>query len=74
MKIDLTRSTPKRGFLQYGDEYNWEVSRTDSELVVERCNKNHKPFFNRYRKASFLGLIAYWELVSWWVVTRGDEE
>ena len=34
MKIDLTQGTPKRGFLQYGDEYNCEVSRTDDELIM----------------------------------------
>ena len=64
--LDLTRGIPKRGFLQYGDEYNYEVSRTDNELVVERCDNYFTPYFNRYRKATFLGLIAYWKFDGWW--------
>lgn len=69
MMIDLTRGIPLRPWnQQYSEEYNREVSRTDNELVVERCDNYFTPYFQRYRKATFLGLIVYWELV-----TRGDE-
>lgn len=67
MKIDLTESIPVRGFLQSGTLYNREVKRTETELIVERCNVDFVPFFTRYTKHSFLGLLDYWKFSSWWI-------
>ena len=65
MKIDLTKKTPCRRCLQYGNMYNMEVVRTPDKLVVERRDLDHARWVTYYVKKTFLGLIDYWSFYGW---------